>query len=45
MAKCGDVCTPPALTEYDEYNVPLLVGFAPTDEVGEGESGVWGDIN
>ena len=39
-----DVYTRTALAGYDEYDVPPLVGFAPIDEVGEGESGVWGDV-
>ena len=39
----GDICTRTALAEYDEYNVPPLVGFVPIYEVGEGEYGLWGD--
>ena len=42
--KYGDVCTHTALADYEEYNVPPLMGIAPIYEIGEGDSGVWGDV-
>ena len=40
-----EVCTHAASAEYDEYNVPPLVGLALILQVGKAETGVWGDMN